>query len=178
MKTTYTIDPAHSSAQFTIRHMMITNVRGSFSGVTGTITYDPANPSEFSLDATIDATTLNTMDPNRDAHVKGADFLDVAQYPTITFKSDKVEVTGEAEHKVHGALTIHGVTKEVVLTVDGPSEEAKDPWGNLRVGASAETKIKRSDFGLTWSAALETGGVLLGDDLKIALDVSLIKQAA
>jgi polyisoprenoid-binding protein YceI len=177
MKTTYTIDPTHSSAHFTIRHLMISNVRGSFSGVTGTIGYDPAAPSEFSLDATIDATTLSTLDAGRDAHVKGPDFLDVEKYPTITFKSDTVEVTGEAEHKVHGALTIHGVTKEVTLTVDGPSEESKDPWGNVRVGASAETKIKRSDFGLTWSAALETGGVMLGDELKITLDVSLIKQA-
>jgi polyisoprenoid-binding protein YceI len=178
MKTTYKIDPAHSSAQFTIRHMMITNVRGSFSGVTGTIEFDPENPADFSLDAVIDATTLNTLDPARDAHVKGADFLDVEKYPTITFKSDKVEVVGPSEHKVQGLLTIHGISHEVTLTVDGPTGEAKDPWGNFRIGASAVTKIKRSDFGLTWSAALETGGVLLGDDLKIELDVSLIKQSA
>ncbi len=178
MKTIYKIDPAHSSAHFTIRHMMITNVRGSFSGVTGTIEYDPSNPADFSLEATVDATTINTNDPARDGHVKGADFLDVEKFPTITFHSKKVEVTGEAEHKVSGELTIHGVTKEVTLMVDGPTSEAKDPWGNFRVGAAASTKIKRSDFGLTWSAALETGGVLLGDDLKIDLDVSLIKQAA
>jgi len=158
--------------------MMITNVRGSFSGVTGTIEFNPEDPSDFSLDAVIDVNTLNTLDASRDAHVKGADFLDVEKYPTITFKSDKVEVLGSAEHKVYGQLTIHGISHEVALTVDGPTDEAKDPWGNTRVGASATTKIKRSDFGLTWSAALETGGVLLGDDLKIELDVSLIKQAA
>ena len=178
MKTTYKIDPTHSSAQFTIRHMMITNVRGSFSGVTGTIEFDPADPTVFSLDAVIDANTLNTQDASRDAHVKAADFLDVEKFPTITFKSDKVEVLAPGEHKVYGQLNIHGVSQEVALTVDGPTEEAKDPWGNTRVGASATTKIKRSDFGLTWSAALETGGVLLGDELKIELDVSLIKQSA
>ena len=177
MKTTYKIDPAHSSAQFTVRHMMITNVRGSFSGLNGTVIIDSDDPSQSSVDAVMDTTTLNTQDADRDAHVKGAEFLDVEKYPTITFKSSRVEVTGEAEAKVYGALTVHGVTKEVSLDVEGPTAEAKDPWGNLRVGASAKTKMKRSDFGLTWSAVLETGGVLLGDDLKIELDVSLIKQA-
>ncbi len=177
MKTTYKIDPAHSSAQFTIRHLMITNVRGSFSGVTGTVVIDSENSANSSVDAVIDATTLNTLDAGRDAHVKGAEFLDVEKYPTITFKSDKVEVTGDGESQVSGSLTIHGVSKEVVLDVDGPTDESKDPWGNFRIGASAKTKIKRSEFGLTWSAALETGGVMLGDDLKIELDLSLIKQA-
>jgi len=178
MKTTYTIDPAHSSAQFTVRHMMITNVRGSFSGVTGTVVIDSEDSSNSTVEATIDTTTLNTLDAGRDAHVKGAEFLDVEKYPTITFKSEKVEVTGEGEAQVTGALTVHGATKDVVLEVEGPTAEAKDPWGNFRIGASATTKIKRSEFGLTWSTALETGGVLLGDDLKITLDVSLIKQAA
>jgi polyisoprenoid-binding protein YceI len=177
VKTTYKIDPAHSSAQFTVRHMMITNVRGSFSGVTGTVVIDTVEPGNSSADATIDATTLNTQDADRDAHVKNAEFLDVEKYPTITFKSSTVEITGEAEAKVTGALTIHGVTQDAVLNVEGPTDEAKDPWGNFRIGAAASTKIKRSEFGLTWSAALETGGVLLGDDLKITVDVSLIKQA-
>jgi polyisoprenoid-binding protein YceI len=177
LKTTYKIDPAHSSAQFTIRHMMITNVRGSFSGVTGTVVLDTEDHSVSSVDATIDATTLSTNDAQRDGHVKSAEFLDVEKYPTITFKSTKVEATGAEEAKVTGQLTIHGATQEVVLTVEGPTAEAKDPWGNFRIGAAASTKIKRTDFGLTWSAALETGGVLLGDDLKIDIDVSLIKQA-
>jgi polyisoprenoid-binding protein YceI len=175
LKTTYKIDPAHSSAQFVIRHMMITNVRGAFSKVEGTVVYDPENPADSSIDAVIDATTINTLDPQRDTHVKSADFLDVEKYPTITFKSRKVAPNGSEEHSVTGDLTIHGVTKEVVVKVEGPTAEGKDPWGQSRIGASASTKIKRGDFGLSFNSALETGGVLLGDDLKIELEVSLIK---
>jgi len=178
MKTTYSIDPAHSSAQFTIRHLMISNVRGDFKSVTGTVVYDPENLSASSIEAEIDVNSLNTRDENRDAHVKSAEFFNVEKYPSITFKSTKVEREGEGEFKVTGGLTILGVTKEVVLKVEGPSDEAKDPWGNLRIGASATTKIKRSDYGLTWNAALETGGVMLGDDVKIELDVELVKQNA
>ena len=173
--TTYKIDPAHSSAQFTIRHLMITNVRGSFSGVQGTVVYDPENHDTSSIDVVIDASTLSTGDSTRDGHVKSADFLDVEKYPTFTFKSTKIAKAGEGELHVTGDLTIHGVTKEVVLHVEGPTPESKDPWGNLRIGASATTKVKRSDHGLTWNAALETGGIVLGDELKIELDVSLIK---
>jgi polyisoprenoid-binding protein YceI len=174
LKTTYKIDPAHSSAHFVIRHMMITNVRGSFTGVQGTVVHDPDDHSTSSVDVTIDANTLNTGDTTRDGHVKSAEFLDVEKYPTITFKSTSVAKSGD-ELKVTGDLTIHGATKQVVLNIDGPTEEQKDPWGNLRVGASGTTKIKRSDFGLSWNAALETGGILLGDDLKIELEASLIK---
>lgn len=174
MKTTWKIDPAHSSAHFVVRHMMITNVRGAFSGVQGTVVYDPADLNASSVDVTIDKNSLSTGDPNRDTHVKSADFLDVEKYPTITFKSKKITKDGD-DLKVIGDLTIHGVTKEVVLNVEGPTGEQKDPYGNIRVGASATTKIKRSDFGLTWNAALETGGIMLGDDLKLELDVSLIK---
>lgn len=175
MKTTYTIDPAHSSAQFSVRHMMISNVRGGFATVTGTVVYDPANPGESTIDTEIDAGTINTLDAQRDAHLKSADFLDVERYPAIRFKSKKIEPAGSDELKVTGDLTIHGVTGEVALKVEGPSAETKDPWGNTRMGVSASTKIKRSDFGLTWNAALETGGILVGDDLKIELEVSLIK---
>jgi polyisoprenoid-binding protein YceI len=175
MKTEYKLDPAHSSAQFTVRHMMITNVRGGFSGLQGTAVYDPQDLAASSLDIVIDASTVNTQEPQRDAHLKSADFLDVALYPTITFKSTKIAPAGDDELSITGDLTIHGVTKSVVLTVEGPTPENKDPWGNLRIGASATTKIKRSDFGLTYNAALETGGILVGDELKIALDVSLIK---
>ncbi len=176
MKTTYKIDPVHSSANFTIRHMMITNVRGGFSSVKGTAVYDSENVGESSLDATIDTNTLSTQDTARDAHVKSAEFMDVEKYPTITFKSTKVERAGAGELNVTGDLTMHGVTKEVVLKVDGPTGEEKDPWGNTRAGASATTKIKRTDFGLTWSATLETGGLLLGDDLKVELEMSMIKS--
>ena len=174
MKTTWKIDPAHSSAQFVVRHMMITNVRGAFGGVQGTVVYDPDDLSSSSVDVTIDVNTLSTGDANRDAHVKSAEFLDAEKYPTITFKSKSITKDGDGL-KVTGDLTVHGVTKEVVLNVDGPTEEQKDPYGNTRVGASATTKIKRSDFGLTWNATLETGGIMLGDDLKLEVDVSLIK---
>lgn len=176
MKTVYDIDPAHSSAQFTIRHLMISNVRGDFKSVKGTVVYDPANLADTSIEAEIDVNSLNTRDENRDAHVKSAEFFNAEKYPSITFKSSKVESAGDGELKISGGLTILGVTKEVVLKVEGPSDEAKDPWGNLRIGASASTKIKRSDFGLTWNAALETGGVVLGDDVKIELDLELVKQ--
>jgi polyisoprenoid-binding protein YceI len=176
MKSTYTIDPAHSSAQFTIRHMMISNVRGGFSGIKGTVEYDQENPGGTSIDVVIDVNTIKTLDDQRDAHLKSADFLDAGKYPTITFMSTKV--TGDnGELSVTGDLQIHGVSKPVVLKVEGPSAEGKDPWGNVRMGASATTKIKRSDFGLTWNAALETGGILVGDDLKIELEIQMIKAA-
>ncbi|MFL6447050.1 MAG: YceI family protein [Bryobacteraceae bacterium] len=178
MKTTYKIDPTHSSASFVVRHMMITKVRGSFSGLEGTIEYDPQNPMDARVEAVIHTSKINTLDENRDAHLKSADFLDAEQFPTITFKSKKVQATGEGEWKLTGDLTVHGITKEVVLHVEGPTAEGKDPFGNVRVGASATTKIKRSEFGLTWNAALETGGILVGDDLKIELEISAIRAEA
>lgn len=176
MKTTYKIDPAHSSAQFVVRHMMITNVRGGFSGVQGTIEYDPENPNESRVEVAIDATKINTLDEQRDTHLKSPDFLDAEHYPTITFKSKKIARAGDDEWKITGDLTIHGATKEVVLNAEGPTAEGKDPFGNTRIGASASTKIKRSDFGLTWNAALETGGLLVGDDVKIELEISAIRS--
>jgi polyisoprenoid-binding protein YceI len=177
MKTIYSIDPAHSNAHFTVRHMMISNVRGGFRSVTGTIAYDPDKTGDSTVEATIDAGSINTGDEQRDGHLKSADFLDVQQFPTITFKSRKVEPAGSGEFNVTGDLTIHGVTKQVVLQVEGPTAESKDPFGNVRIGLSATTKIKRSDFGLTWNATLETGGILVGDDLKIEIDASAIKKA-
>ncbi len=178
MKNTYQIDPAHSSAHFSIRHMMISNVRGGFSKVSGTLVYDPENPTGASVQATIDATTLNTQDEARDAHVKSAEFLNTDEFPTMTFKSKRVEPSKSGELKLIGDLTLRGITKEVELDVEGPTPEGKDPWGNIRTGASATTKIKRSDFGLTWNAALETGGIMLGDDLKIELELEFIKGQA
>lgn len=175
MQATYKIDPAHSAAHFIVRHMMITNVRGSFNGIQGTVTYDPANPTASSVEVTIDSKNINTQEPDRDKHLRSADFLDVEKYPAITFKSKAVTSEGDGELQVKGDLTIHGVPKEVTLKVEGPTAEGKDPWGNSRIGASATTKIKRGDFGLTYNAALETGGILIGDDVKIELEVSLIK---
>ena len=174
--TTYTIDPAHSVADFKVRHLMVSNVRGEFSGVSGTVQFDPENPANSKIDASIDATTIQTREPQRDTHLKSAEFLDVEKFPKITFVSRKVVKTGDEEYKVTGDLTIHGVTREVVLEVEGPAPEAKDPWGNVKSGASAKTKINRKDYGLVWNVALETGGVLVGEEVQIHLDLELTKQ--
>ena len=172
----YEIDPAHSRAHFKVRHLMVANVRGEFSKVTGTAVFDADNPSNSKLEATIDASTVNTSEPDRDTHLKSADFLDVANFPTFKFVSKSFAKTGADTLKVVGDLTIHGVTKEVVLNVEGPTGEVKDPWGNTKAGASATTKINRKDFGLTWNQALETGGVLVGEDIIITLDIELIRK--
>jgi polyisoprenoid-binding protein YceI len=174
---TYTIDPAHSGAGFKIRHLMIAYIRGGFSGVTGEVTVDQSNPANTKINATINATSLHTHDEKRDAHVKGADFLETDKYPTITFVSKNVTPDGKNQWKVTGDLTLHGVTKEATLEVESAGVEAKDPWGNLRTGAEATTVIKRSDYGLKFNAPLETGGVMLSDDVHIHLDIELIKKA-
>ncbi|HXA05415.1 MAG TPA: YceI family protein [Bryobacteraceae bacterium] len=174
---TYTIDPAHTTVDFKVRHLMVSNVRGEFSGVSGTVVHDPTNPANSKLEAVIDATTIATRDPQRDAHLKSPDFLDVEKFPKITFVSTKIAPSGEGEWKVTGNLTIHGVTKEVTLNVEGPTTETKDPWGNIKIGASATTKINRKDFGLVWNVGLETGGVLVGDEVTIHLELELAKQA-
>jgi len=173
---TYTIDPSHSTAGFKVRHLMVTNVRGEFSGVTGTVVFDPANPGNSKVQATIDATTVNTRDDQRDAHLKSADFFDVEKFPKITFVSKKVEPLGGGEYRVTGDLTIHGVTKEVTFDVEGLHAEVRDPWGNVKTGASASTKVNRKDFGLVWNVALETGGVLVGDDVTIHLELEMARQ--
>jgi len=173
-QVTYTIDPAHSTAGFKVRHLMVSNVRGEFSGVTGTVVFDPESPHLSKVDARIDATTIHTRDEQRDAHLKSADFLDVEKFPTITFVSKKISGS-DGEWKVTGDLTLHGVTKEVTLDVEGPAPEAKDPWGNLKTGASATTKIDRKDFGLVWNMALETGGVLVADQVHITLELELLR---
>ncbi len=177
MKASYTIDPAHSSVQFSVRHMMISNVKGAFTGVKGTVMYDPDVPDTGSVEAEIDVDTISTHDAQRDGHLKGAEFLDAAQFPSIIFRSTRLQGTGD-NLKVFGDLTIHGVTKQVVLNVEEITPEGKDPWGNTRIGASAKTTVKRSDYGLSWNSALETGGFLIGDDLKLDFEVELIKQAA
>jgi polyisoprenoid-binding protein YceI len=171
---TYEIDPTHSSVHFSVRHLMVSNVRGEFSKVSGTIQFDPQNPSASSLDATIDAASINTRDEQRDGHVKSADFLDVEKFPTIVFHGKKIEPHADGG-KVTGDLTIHGVTHEVTLDVEGPAPEIKDPWGKQRIGASATAKISRKEFGLTWNAALETGGVMIGDEIKITIDVEAVR---
>jgi polyisoprenoid-binding protein YceI len=173
--TTWNLDPVHSVAEFKVRHMMISNVKGQFTGLTGVLAYDESDPVNSRVEATIDASTINTRDAQRDAHLKSADFFDVERFPTLSFRSTRVTRTGEETLAVAGDLTIHGVTREVVFTVEGPTAPAKDPWGNIRVGLSAVARINRKDFGLTWNAALETGGILVGDEVTIALDVQFVK---
>jgi len=172
----YEIDPVHSSAQFSVRHMMVSNVRGEFAKVTGTVAYDPKNPQASSVEATIDATSINTHEPKRDDQLKSPDFFDVAKYPTLTFKSTKVERAGEGNLRVTGDLTIHGVTKQVVLEVEGLSPEVK-MGGNIKTGASATTTIDRRDFGLTWNRVLEGGGLVVGNEVKITLEIEMGRKA-
>lgn len=174
MSNTYQIDPSHSSANFSIKHMMIAKVHGGFEKLSGTFIYDAADPSKSNVDVTIDVASINTHEAQRDTHLKSADFFDVEKYPTITFKSTRIEKNG-GDLKIVGNLTIHGVTNAVILEVEGPSEELKDPWGNAKIGASATTKISRKDFGLTWNAALEAGGLLVGDEVSISIDVQFVK---
>lgn len=157
--------------------MMISNVKGSFSGISGTLVQDPANPSLSSIDASIDIGTVSTGDEKRDEHLKSADFFHHEQHPHMTFKSTKVEKKGDEEYSVTGDLTIHGITKPVTFAVEGPSLPAKDPWGNTRIGLSAITRINRKEFGLSWNAALESGGILVGEEVQIMLDVQLIQAA-
>ena len=173
----YTIDPAHSGAGFKIRHLMVAYIRGGFGGVTGDVILDPTNPANTKIKASINTTTLHTQDEKRDAHVKGADFLETDKYPTITFVSKKVTPDGKDRWKIVGDLTLHGVTKEATLDVESAGVEAKDPWGNLRTGAEATAVIRRSDYGLKFNAPLETGGVMLGEDVHVHLDIELIKKA-
>jgi len=156
---------------------MISNVKGSFPKVSGVLTLDESNPAESSVEATIDVASVDTRDPQRDAHLKSADFFDVEKFPAMTFKSTKVTVASPGEGTVEGDLTIRDVTKPVVFQVEGPTEQTKDPWGNLRVGVAATTKISRKEFGLTWSAPLESGGVMVGDEVTITLDVEFVKAA-
>ena len=173
----YSIDPNHSSAQFTVRHLMVSNVKGAFSKVTGTISFDPNNLAASSVDANIDVSTVDTRQPQRDADLRSTNFFDVAKYPAITFKSTQFYREGN-QLKVKGDLTMHGVTKPVVLDVDGPSPEVKDPWGNQRVGASISTKINRHDWGLNYSKTMETGGVVVGDEITISIDLEAVRKKA
>ena len=175
--TTWTIDPSHSHAHFSVRHLMISNVRGEFRTITGKATFSPQSPESSSVEAEVEVASINTREEKRDEHLKSADFFDAAQFPKITFKSTSVKKSGDGV-TLTGDLTIRGTTKPVTFEVEGPTSEQTDPWGNARVGASATAKIKRSDFGITWNAALETGGVVVGDEIKIQLDVELIKDKA
>ncbi len=176
--TTWQIDPQHTAAGFAVKHLMISTVRGQFKGVTGTVNWEDQDISKSTVDITIDANTVDTSEPKRDADLKSDKFFEVAKYPTITFKSKKIEQVSAGKLKITGDLTIHGVTKEAVLDVEGPTPPVKDPWGNTRVAANATTKINRQDFGVKWNANMDGGGVVVGDDVAITIDLEMIKKAA
>ena len=173
---TWSIDPAHSNAQFSVRHMMVSNVRGEFGKLSGTAKFDAKDPATGSVEVTIDATSINSRNEKRDADLKSPNFFEVAKYPTITFQSRKVERAGPEKLKVTGDLTIHGVTKEVVLDVEGPTPEIKGPGGQARVGVAATARVNRKDFGLMWNRQLDGGGVVVGDDVAITIDAELTKK--
>lgn len=171
-------DPDHTGVHFKVRHLMVSTVHGEFEKVSGKIVYDEADVTKSSADITIDAASVNTRVQKRDEDLRSPNFLDVAKYPTITFKSKRVEKAGGGTLKMTGDLTIRGVTREVVLTVEGPTPAIKDPWGNLRVGGQATTKISRKDFGVVWNAALEMGGAVVGDEVEISIDVEIYRKPA
>ena len=173
---TWQIDPDHSSFQFKVRHLMVSNVKGDFTKVKGAVTMDDKDISNLNVELTIDAASVNTGHAKRDEHLRGSDFFDVAKYPTITFVSKKVIKDGPDRLKVTGDLTLHGVTREVTVNVEGPTQEVKDPGGNFRRGATGTARINRKDFGLTWNRALETGGVVVGEDVDIFVEIELIKK--
>jgi len=173
--TTWNIDPVHSVAEFKVKHMMISNVKGQFTTVKGVLALDEDSPTNSRIEASIDATSINTREPDRDTHLKSPDFFHAEKFPALSFKSTSISHVRDGELAVAGDLTIRGVTRNVVFAVEGPTSPAKDPWGNTRIGLSATTKINRKDFGLTWNAALETGGILVGDEVTITLDVQFMK---
>jgi polyisoprenoid-binding protein YceI len=173
---TYDIDSSHTAAQFSVKHMMVTTVRGELGKVTGTVSYDPKAPDKSSVDVSIDMNGITTREEKRDAHLKSPDFFDVAKFPTATFKSKKVTAAGKGKFKVIGDLTMHGVTKEVPLEVE-VSEPIKDPWGNTKLGATATGKVNRQEFGVKWSKALDGGGTVVGDDVAITIDAEMAKKA-
>jgi polyisoprenoid-binding protein YceI len=173
--STWNIDPAHSVAEFKIRHMMISYVRGEFSELSGVLKLDGTDYSRSTVEASIPVASVRTVDEKLDAHLKNADFFDAERFPTLTFKSTTIRSTGGRNYAVTGDLAIHGVTRSVTLNVNDVSEPSNDPWGNQRIGLSGSTKINRKDFGIVWNTALDSGGVLVGDEVTISLDVQFIK---
>ena len=173
---TYQIDPKHSAARFKVRHMMIANVGGEFNAVSGTVEFDEAKPDQARIEASIDVNSLHTGDPARDGHIKGGDFFDAAQFPTIKFRSTKVAAAGSG-YKVTGDLTLHGVTKPVTLNVDAVSPEITDPWAGQRRGLTATANFNRKDFGMGWNVPAG-GGVMLSENVEVVLDLEITRPAA
>ena len=176
--STWQIDPQHSSAQFAVRHLGLSTVRGAFSKLSGAVLLDGQDISKSSVEVTIDVNTVDTREPDRDKDLRSERFFDVAHFPTMTFKSKKVEQLAPGKLRVTGDLTIRGTSREVTLDVDGPTNPVKDPWGNQRLAATATTKINRQDYGVKWNAKLDNGGVVVGDDVNITLDVEMIQKPA
>jgi polyisoprenoid-binding protein YceI len=175
--TTWNIDLSHSAVNFTVRHMVVSKVRGAFNRWQGALQFDEQNPERSKVSVQIEAASIDTREPKRDAHLRSADFFDVEKYPMLSFESTKVERVEDSRYRVTGQLTIHGITREVVLETENLGG-GKDPWGNQRVAFEASTSVNRKDFGLSWNQALETGGVLVGDKIEIALEVQAIKAQA
>src|SRR6185436_19081144 len=173
--STWEIDPAHSSIQFGVRHLMISTVKGRFPKFTATAVADEKEPTRAIVEASIDAASIDTGEAKRDEHLRGPDFFDVAKYPTITFKSTKIEPAGDHRYKLHGDLTMHGVTKPVVLDVEA-TQQVKGMRGETRAGARATTKVNRKDFGINWSKTMDGGGVVVGDDVDVTIEVEGVKK--
>jgi polyisoprenoid-binding protein YceI len=175
--TTWNVDSTHSVVEFKVKHMMISNLKGQFTGVTGTLSLHEGDVTQSSVEAAIEIGSIHTRDESRDAHLKGEDFFDAEKFPTMQLKSTHIALKSDGELVVTGDLTIKGVTRSVQFAVEGPSVATKDPWGHTRIGVEATTKINRKDFGLTWNAALEAGGVMVGEEISITLDLEFVKQA-
>lgn len=176
-ETTWIIDPSHTSVQFAVRHLMISTVRGEFAEVSGTVVAHDEDLTRSTVQATINASTIDTREAKRDQHLRSADFLDVERFPTITFVSRKIAPAGDGRWKMTGNLTLHGVTREVVVDVEAPGTRVKDPAGKTRAGARATTRINRKDFGVVWNKSLDGGGIAVGDDVDITIDVEGVQQA-
>jgi polyisoprenoid-binding protein YceI len=174
--TRWTIDPAHTTVGFSVRHLMITNVRGVFGRVSGAVRYDAARPGAAEVSVEIPVASIDTREPQRDAHLRSVDFFDAEKHPTITFRSTAVRLDGGAIRAIEGDLTVRGTTRPVTLAVAEITREQRDHRGELRIGASATTTIKRSEFGITFNKVLETGGVAIADDVALTLDVSLVRS--
>jgi polyisoprenoid-binding protein YceI len=175
--TEWQIDPAHSAAHFSVRHLMISNVRGEFSKISGKVLRDPTDLTRSTVEVSLETASVNTREPQRDEHLRSADFFDVGNHPTMTFRSKRIAPAGPDHLKLTGDLTIRGVTKEVTFDVEGPTPPVKDPYGNVHVGITAATKINRKDFGLVWNGLTETGGVMVGDEVSMTIEAELIQKS-
>ena len=178
LASTWDVDPAHSTVEFSVRHMMVTTVKGQFQKVTGTVVLDEKDATKSTVEVSIETASIDTREPKRDAHLKSADFFDAAKFPALTFKSTKIEKAGRGKFKVTGDLTMHGVTKPVVLVVEGPSASIKDPYGRIVRGVMATGRLDRKEWGMTWNKALDTGGMVVSDEVKLEINAELAERAA